>query len=251
MMKMLGLIGYPLGHSFSKKYFEEKFKFQGLESDYTFRNFEITSIDQVLNIVQDNPDLIGFNVTIPYKEQIIPLLDELDSEAKEVGAVNTVKIYRSGNGAKLKGYNTDVFGFEQMLLTRLDGQGKHALVLGTGGASKAIIYVLNKLDIAFKMLSRKGGSDNLCYNQLDEEILKSHQIVINTTPLGMHPNEHEKPDLPYQFIDSRHLFIDLIYNPPKTRFLELAESSGASICNGQKMLEQQAEESWKIYHDQV
>ncbi len=247
-MKIVGLIGRSLQHSFSKSYFEEKFQRERIADSYQFKNFELADIAQIKDVIAANPLLIGFNVTIPYKEQIIPFLDALDSEAKAVGAVNTVQVVRSAAGVKLRGFNTDVFGFEQMLLDSLNGSCKKALILGTGGASKAVAFVLEKLGIPFLFVSRAAQSQDLSYTQLTAYHIKKHQLIINTTPIGMFPNINDMPDLPYQFIDHRHLLIDLIYNPTKTMFLEQGENAGATICNGQNMLEIQAEKSWELYH---
>jgi shikimate dehydrogenase len=248
-VKVLGLIGKSLKHSFSKSFFEEKFRKLRIADEYQFINYEINKISQIFTLIEENTGLLGFNVTIPYKSEILPYLTRIEPEARKIGAVNTVRIDRSGNIPTLSGYNTDTYGFETMLLNHPLKDVNRALVLGTGGASRAVIYILNKFNIDVKRVSR--NSDRfISYSQITPALLKDHQLIINTTPLGMYPFVDELPELPYFAATPDHLFIDLVYNPPLTQFLETAKSYGASICNGQMMLEYQAEKSWKIYMDE-
>ncbi|OQY04305.1 MAG: shikimate dehydrogenase [Bacteroidetes bacterium 4572_117] len=249
-MTLYGLIGYPLSHSFSQSYFRNKFKNEGyLKHDYL--NFSIRSIAEVREIVDKHPKLEGFNVTIPYKELIIKYLDDIDDAAREIAAVNTVKIIRRENKkAYLKGYNTDIYGFEKSLKPFLTTSlHKQALILGNGGASKAVAYVLKKRNIDYKLVSREPISNlSISYNQIDKTIVNSHTLIINTTPLGMFPHINHFPKIPYQYINTNHILFDLVYNPPKTKFLELGEVKGATIINGHKMLIYQAEKAWEIFN---
>ena len=244
-MKKLGLIGYPLTHSFSKQYFSEKFKKEKLE-DWQYLNFEIKNIENFSEIIKKNPDLVGLNVTIPHKEKILKFTDWQSPEVQKIGAANTLKICQG----KIKAYNTDIYGFEQSFKPLLKDYHKQALILGTGGASKAIAYVLEKLNIPYQFVSRNPITQNiLSYKQLDKKIITNHQIIINTTPVGSFPNINEKVKIPYDFVTKNHLFYDLIYNPEKTVFLKIAEKKGALIVNGLNMLYLQAEKAWKIWND--
>jgi shikimate dehydrogenase len=244
-MKIYGLIGKTLSHSFSQKYFSEKFLRENI-SDCQYQNFEIKDADKEIPDLKKLPGLSGLNVTIPYKSTIISFLDELTEETNEINACNCIKI-RDG---KWIGYNTDVAGFEKSFIPHLKPYHKKALILGTGGASKAVAFVLKKLGIAFLYVSRSAtGNDSvITYEDISKEILMQHPVVINTTPLGMFPDENQFPDLPYNQLTNQHYFFDLIYNPKKTLFLSKAEQMGATIENGEKMLEIQAEESWKIWN---
>jgi shikimate dehydrogenase len=238
-----GLIGKDISYSFSKTHFAAKF--ENDELDCSYENFDIDDISQFPAIIKNHPELAGLNVTIPYKESIIPYLDELHETAKEIGAVNTIKIESSG---KLKGYNTDYYGFEKSIQPLLKPTHKRALILGTGGASKGVSFGLKNLDISFDFVSRKhNGSAKYIYSDLTEEIVKSYQIIINSTPVGTHPNVNICPDIPYDAITSEHLMYDLIYNPIQTKFLICGEIKGAAISNGFSMLELQAEKSWDIW----
>ncbi len=247
-MKLFGLIGYPLSHSFSQAYFRDKFKNLGL-TDYDYLNFPIKEIGEIKNIIKKHPLLLGFNVTIPYKEAIINYLDDMDNDAKQISAVNTVKILRQGNkNFKLIGYNTDIYGFKTSLKPFLLNSHKNALILGTGGASKAVAFALKNLGIKYKWVSRNSATNNnLNYKDLNEAIVKKHTLIINTTPLGMFPNTETFPDIPYHFINSNHLLFDLVYNPEKTPFLEKGGKNGSTIVNGYRMLELQAEKAWEIF----
>jgi shikimate dehydrogenase len=241
-MQSFGLIGYPLSHSFSKRYFDEKFVKEGWH-DILFNNYSIEHIDLLHEILQDE-NLKGLAVTIPYKKSVIPFLNGMDAVVKEIEACNCIKI----NDGKLFGYNTDVIGFEQSFAKHLLPKHKQALVLGTGGASAAVEFVLKKLHIPFQFVSRKKSANSFLYEELNEEIMNEHQIIINTSPLGMYPNVSEVPAIPYQFISAQHYLFDLIYNPAETKFLQEGKLKGATIKNGYEMLEFQAEENWKIWN---
>lgn len=239
-----GLIGKTLGHSFSKKYFTKKF--EDLKSDEAYLNFELESLEDFPNLLKWNNQITGFNVTIPYKEDIIPFLDELSVEAESIGAVNTIKVLESG---KLIGYNTDAFGFHQSIKPFLRGNCHRALILGTGGASKAVYHVLNGLGIDCFFISRSPKAENeYSYEEVNEIMLNSMGLIVNTTPLGTFPDTDEHPDIPYSFISKKHHVYDLIYNPEKTKLLELAEEKGASIQNGYQMLIHQAEKAYEIWN---
>jgi len=242
-MRLFGLIGYPLSHSFSKKYFTEKFERERLEN-CVYENFPIPVIDDLEKILALS-GLEGLNVTIPYKELVIPYLSRSSDIVKKINACNCIKI----KDGKLYGYNTDVAGFENSLKDKLNpALHQQALILGTGGSSKAVKYVLEKLKIKFKVVSRKPAAGALSYEQLTKEIIQTHKLIINTTPLGMFPNVVEAPPLPYQFLTPEHFLFDLIYNPEKTLFLKKGGEQGARIQNGYEMLLLQAEENWKIWN---
>jgi len=239
-----GLIGRHIDYSFSRSYFTEKFKSEGLSHSYV--NFDIADLTKFKAIIKYTPHLKGLNVTIPYKEQIIPLLDALDTAAQEIGAVNTIKI---GADNALKGFNTDYIGFKNSLKPYLNKHHDRALILGTGGASKAVAYSLKQLDIAFSFASRQ-PKHHLDYNyhDLNETIITNHTIIINCTPLGTFPRIEECPDIPYEFINNKHLLYDLIYNPKETKFLMYGKSHGANTINGLNMLKLQAEAAWDIWN---
>ena len=240
--KKYGLIGQKLGHSFSKKYFTEKFEKDSIDS--TYDNYEIESAEE-LNSFLSNSDVSGFNVTIPYKEDILQYLNELDPVAQEIGAVNTLK--KCDN--KWKGYNTDAFGFKQMIKPFFKSHHERAIILGTGGASKAIAYVLEELGCEVIYISRNPeGEHEFSYEDMNKQMLDSCKIVVNCTPVGTFPEVENRPAIPYPYITELHLCIDLIYNPIKTAFLTECESHGAWILNGKTMLEQQAEKSWEIWN---
>jgi shikimate dehydrogenase len=237
-----GLIGKDISYSFSKKFFTRKFINEGL-NNCSYENYDINSIFELLEVINDTK-IKGLNVTIPYKESVIELLNHIDPIAKKIGAVNTIKIDKQN---KLLGYNTDYIGFKQSLESNISNQ-KRALILGTGGASKAIVYALKTLNIKTLLVSRKKREESITYEDISNQIIKDHTIIINCTPLGTYPNIEECPKIPYQYITERHLCYDLIYNPIKTKFLILSEKEGASIINGNEMLENQAIESWKIWN---
>ena len=242
-MSKFGLIGKNIAYSFSKAHFTAKFENEHLPHSY--ENFDIDSISQFPEIIKQNDTIVGLNVTIPYKEQIIPYLDELNNIAAKIGAVNTIKFHPSG---KTEGFNTDYYGFKKSIEPHLKSNHKNALILGTGGASKAIAYALKKLKIRFDYVSRSTHPDaKYLYTDLTQDIIKNHQVIINCTPIGTHPNVNECPDIPYDGITKEHLLYDLIYNPIQTKFLMCGELLGATTCNGSKMLEYQAEKAWDIW----
>lgn len=249
MKKSYGLIGYPLGHSFSQNFFRKKFNDEHIDADYI--NFEIATIDMLPSVIETHPDLCGFNVTIPYKQAIIPYLDSLDSRAEAIGAVNVVKINRlSGGRARLTGYNSDIVGFENAispllpkLSTPLD-----ALVLGTGGASRAIVAGLKELGINPTLVSRSPAPGQLSYSDLSALVIARHPVIVNTTPLGMFPKVNACPDIPYQYLSTGHLCFDLVYNPLETTFMKRAREHGATVANGLAMLHGQAIEAWRIWN---
>lgn len=244
-MRLFGLIGYPLTHSFSPTYFAEKFYKEGI-SHADYQAFPLEKIDDFPQLLKKHHHLQGLNVTIPYKESVLPYLQKIDAEAQEVGAVNTIKITPEG----LVGYNTDVYGFEQSLRPLLKKHHQKALILGTGGASKAVQYVLErKLAINCKLVSRNPKEGQFGYNDLDEKIIGEHTLVVNTTPLGMYPKENDFPAIPYKFVGEKHLFYDLIYNPEKTIFLIKGKLKEAAFKNGWEMLLLQAEKAWEIWNE--
>lgn len=244
--KKFGLLGKNIAYSFSKKYFTDKFKSLKLDH-YEYVNYDLPKIELFRQIVlKDIPKLGGLNVTIPYKESIVDYLDELDEQAAEIAAVNTIKILKNN---KLKGFNTDVFGFEKSLKSCWRGDEKKALILGTGGASKAVAFVLKKLGIDYLFVSRSPGKPGtISYASLNKTMIREHDMIINCSPLGTYPDLDAKPDLPYEYLTNRHLLYDLIYNPDKTAFLQMGEKAGATIMNGRLMLELQAERSWEIWN---
>ena len=241
-IKKYGLIGYPLEHSFSKNYFTEKFKKEGIQA--TYEKFSLPNLDDLKTLLSKN-DIDGFNVTIPHKESIIHFLDEIDIDAKKVGAVNCVKIRNN----QYIGYNTDIIGFEKSFLPFISSiqTPKKALVFGTGGANKAVLYVLQKHQIPFLQVSRNDILDGITYADIDEKIMQEYSILINTTPVGMYPKVDEVLPLPFHLITKKHIVFDLVYNPAKTKLLSIAENEGAQIKNGLEMLHFQAEEAWKIF----
>jgi len=241
MPSIYGLIGYPLQHSFSPTYFAEKFA--RLKIDAVYRSFELQSISELPQLIQSHPSLRGLNVTIPYKTAVLPMLDEIDEAVVAIGAVNCIDI-RNG---RLKGYNTDAIGFERSLIPLLQPRHQKALVLGTGGSSKAVQYVLKKLGIPFLSVSRNPEANTLSYNDLNAAIIQEYLLIINTTPLGMFPNTATAPQIPYHAITARHLLYDLVYNPPETQFLAYGKEAGAIGKNGLEMLHLQAEASWEIW----
>lgn len=242
-MKRYGLIGKSLVHSFSKDFFQKKFAAEQI-AECSYDNFELPSIDLLPSFLQNNPDVKGLNVTIPYKEQVIDFLHEQSPVVETIGACNCIRI----DDGKLAGFNTDVVGFEKSLLKKLQPHHRGALILGTGGASKAVAYVLKEMGIGYYFVSRKKKDNELGYEDLNREIFETHHLIINCTPLGTSPNVHEDPPIPYQYLNHKHLLFDLIYNPPKTKFLTEGEKRGATIMNGYEMLVLQAEESWKIWN---
>lgn len=244
-MRKFGLIGKDISYSFSQNYFSLKFKDENIKQA-TYQNFDLQNIEDFKKIVLKTEHLSGVNVTIPYKETIIPFIDKLDKKAKKIGAVNTIKLTKKG---KTKGYNTDIYGFKKAIKPALKKRHKKALILGTGGASKAIAFVLKELDIKFYFVSRKASEKaSYTYNTLTEDIISKHQIIINCSPVGTFPNVNESPDIPYNGIGSKHILFDLIYNPSETEFLKQGKNKGATTLNGYNMLVYQAEKSWKIWN---
>lgn len=249
--KLFGLIGFPLGHSFSKKYFTEKFEKDKL-THCEYQNFPIENIEKLPGLIQSLPELAGLNVTIPYKESVIQYLDHVDKVADKIGAVNTIKVIRSGDKFTLNGYNTDSYGFFHSLEPHLKNFHQSALIIGTGGSSKAVAFVLDQLGIDYLFVSRNPKMKNhISYFDLCGPVLNNYQIIINTSPIGMYPNDQEKPDIPYDFVTSKHILFDLIYNPPKTNFLKTGEMKKATIINGLNMLHLQAEKSWQIWNEKT
>ena len=241
--KIYGLIGKKINYSFSKKYFTEKFLSSKLNQNI-YKNFDLSDINEFKNIIKD--DIInGLNVTIPYKEKIIPFLDKLDDEALKIGAVNTIKFDINN---KLIGYNTDHIGFLKSIKPFIKREHKKAMLLGSGGASKAIIYALKKINISCLVVSRNSYGGDLTYNLIDSKTMKECQIIINCSPLGTFPKIKEYPDLPYKYINEKHICYDLIYNPIETEFLKKCKKQKATLINGMEMLEIQADESWKIWN---
>lgn len=243
-MRKFGLIGYPLGHSFSANYFRQKFQDAHIRDCY-YANYELADIGGLQQVLLD-PELEGLNVTIPYKEAVLPFLDEPDPVVREMGACNCIRI-RHG---RLYGFNTDVIGFEQSLREKWKPEDRRALILGTGGSSKAVAWVLRKMGIAFLLVSRKPGPEGrLAYEDLNEKIIREHPLIVNCTPLGMHPHTEAMPPIPYEYVGADHYLFDLIYNPPKTVFLKEGEQRGARTKNGADMLKIQADASWAIWND--
>lgn len=245
--RLFGLIGYPLSHSFSKRYFTEKFAKAGI-TDAHYELFPLQSVEELPGLLEAYPNIVGLNVTIPYKQAVLPYLDSLDESAAAVGAVNTIR--RSSSG--LIGYNTDVVGFEADLLSFLqkagaEPDGLQALVLGTGGAAKAVAYVLGKLGIGYTYVSRSAEAGQLAYEALSADVLRRCRLIINTTPLGMAPETERSPNLPYEALMSEHLLYDLVYNPAQTQFMQRGQAQGASTANGLGMLHGQAEKAWEIW----
>ncbi len=244
-MRRFGLIGFPLTHSFSQKYFTEKFAQAGI-TDCVYENYPIKDISELDALLQQQ-DLCGLNVTIPYKKQVMTFLTASSSGVDEMGACNCIDI-RDG---KLTGYNTDVVGFRQSLLPFLHAYHDKALILGTGGASAAVEFVLQRLDIKFRYVSRTASDQAISYEELTPELMADHKLIINTTPLGMYPNTETFPEIPYQYLTPEHHLFDLVYNPAETQFLAKGKAQGATIQNGHEMLILQAEESWRIWNSSI
>lgn len=244
-MRRYGLIGYPLTHSFSQRYFTEKFEREGIR-DCSYSNFSLSDIGELTAVLSD-ASLCGLNVTIPYKEKVLPFLDALDPVVTEIGACNCIRI----DAGRRTGYNTDVVGFEQSLVKKLEEHHRRALVLGTGGAAKAVEYVLRRLGIDHRLVTRKprAGTSDMGYEEVSDAVLEAHTLIVNTTPLGMHPHVAECPPLLYSALTARHYLFDLIYNPARTLFLQKGEERGAVVENGHEMLILQAEESWRIWSE--
>lgn len=250
-MDLYGLIGFPLSHSFSQKYFTEKFEREQIKNA-EYKAYAIEKIADLPALISQNPTLRGLSVTIPHKETVIPFLNELDETAEKVGAVNCIKITNSGSSLPtphLKGYNTDVFGFRQSIKPFLESQHERALIIGTGGASKAVEFVLKEIGISCSFLTRKKTASNqFAYKEVNDHMIRAFKLIVNATPLGMYPNVNACAEIPYHFITPSHLLFDLIYNPAETEFLKRGKAQGAATVNGLSMLHQQAEEAWRIWN---
>ena len=244
--KTYGLVGFPLGHSFSKSFFNEKFLKEGINAEYI--NFEIENVEKFRDIIQSKL-ICGLNVTIPHKSSIIKFLDETDEVAKEIGAVNVVKFIRNNGKLILKGYNTDVIGFTNSISKMINSNHKKALILGTGGVSKAIDYSLRRIGIETKFVSRNKKPNILTYDMLNIDIMKEYTIIVNASPIGMYPNINCAPQIPYEYLSKNHIVFDTIYNPSETLFMKLASANGATVKNGLEMLEDQAIAAWNIWND--
>ena len=241
-MDKYGIIGFPLGHSFSRGFFTEKFAREGIDAQYL--NFEIPDANMLLDVLRDNPELRGLNVTLPHKQAVIPLLDELSDEAKEIGAVNVIRV-RDG---KLKGFNSDIIGFTESIKPLLQPWHKKALILGTGGASRAIRVGLTRLGIEWTYVSRSPREGMLTYSQLTPEVMREYTVIVNCSPVGMFPKVDLAPDIPYELLTSKHLLFDLVYNPKDTLFMQKGRAQGAIVKNGLEMLHLQAIASWEFWH---
>lgn len=248
-MKKFGLIGYPLSHSFSKGYFAKKFMDEGI-FDCEYENYPLEDISHLKSLLLSQPDLVGLNVTIPYKEQVLKYLDDIDKDAAEIGAVNTIKISRNDGKPFLKGFNTDVYGFSKPLRDIIKPTHKKALILGTGGASKAVAWVLKSLSIEYLYVSRNATATGcINYSDVTPEIIKSNTIIINTSPAGMFPKVETAPDIPYGAVTEDHILYDLVYNPEETIFLKQGKLKKATTINGLPMLYLQAEKAWEIWNE--
>lgn len=246
-MQKYGLIGFPLGHSFSKTYFNQKFEAEKIDAEYL--NFEIPTIKELKNVLKENPELRGLNVTIPYKEQVIPYLDDLDEDARLIGAVNVIKFTKGLFGkTKLKGYNSDIIGFKQSIEPLLTESHRKALILGTGGASKAVFQGLKQLGVGSTLVSRKPKEFCITYEEITPKTMEQYTVIVNTTPLGMFPNVNACPNIPYDLLTPNHLLYDLLYNPDETLFMKKGKEKGATVKNGLEMLLLQAFAAWEIWH---
>lgn len=246
-MRIFGLIGYPLGHSFSVNYFTEKFRSEGI-TDSRYVNFPIPEVSMLSGILEENPELAGLNVTIPYKKSVIPFLDDIDPAAKRIGAVNTIKVKREDGHAHLKGFNTDIHGLTNSLSPHLHKGVKSSLILGTGGASLAVLKGLEDLKIKTIRVSRDRSKTGLGYEDLNREIIRENLLIVNTTPLGTYPDVQNCPDIPYQELTKDHILFDLVYNPAETLFMKKGKERGTFTLNGYQMLVLQAEKAWEIWN---
>ena len=246
-MKKYGLIGYPLGHSFSKTFFNQKFQSEKIDAEYV--NFEIENVKDLKQIIKDNPDLCGLNVTIPHKITVIPLLDSITENAKNIGAVNVIKFTKGLFGRlKLEGHNSDITGFKQSIEPLLNEMHRNALILGTGGASKAIYHGLKQLGVEATFVSRTKKKDCFTYEEITKEVMAEHTVIVNATPVGMYPHIDECPNIPYQYLTAGHILYDLLYNPDETLFMKKGKAQGAVVKNGLEMLLLQAFVSWEIWN---
>ena len=245
-MDLYGLIGFPLGHSFSAGFFSEKFSREDLDAEY--RNFEIEDAKDMLQIVKNHANLRGLNVTIPHKKAVIPLLNAMSDDAREIGAVNVIRIIKEGGRTILEGHNSDVIGFTESIRPLLLPHHRKALVLGTGGASKAVAFGLHKLSIETLYVSRRASSDKITYADITPEVMQDYTVIINCSPVGMYPHTDESPAIPYDLLTDKHLLYDLVYNPLETQFLQRGKSRGATTKNGLEMLHLQALAAWNIWN---
>ena len=248
-MRKFGLIGFPLGHSFSKKYFAEKFHNEHI-IDCCYENYPLTNLNELQKLITVESDLCGLNVTIPYKSEIIRLLDAIAPEANEIGAVNVLKIKRLNGMIKLFGYNSDVTGIRDSILPYINDDVRNAIVLGTGGSSRAVCHVLNKFGLKITRISREKKPGILSYTDITSRLITDTDIIVNTTPLGMFPDIDSKPDINYNLLNSKHVLFDLVYNPELTSFLKMGVNQGCTIISGMKMLHSQAEKAWEIWNDE-
>ena len=246
-MDKYGLIGYPLEHSFSRNYFNEKFRNERIDAEYD--NFEIPSIENLKEVLESTPNLRGLNVTIPYKEEVIRYLDELSPEARAIGAVNVIRVTHKGSKTVLKGFNSDVIGFTRSIESMLEPLHRKALILGTGGAAKAVDYGLKSLGLGTLFVSRTARSGVITYNDVTPDLIRSHKVIVNCTPLGMYPHVDSCPPLPYEAMDSHTLLYDLLYNPDETLFMQKGRQQGAITKNGLEMLLLQAFASWEMWQE--
>lgn len=245
-MDKYGLIGYPLGHSFSISYFNQKFTDEGINAKYM--NFEIPNIEDLIEVIDSNPELKGLNVTIPYKEKVMEYLDSISPEARAIGAVNVIRVTHQGNDIQLKGFNSDVIGFTQSIEPMLEPHHKKALILGTGGASKAVNYGLKSLGLETVYVSRYRRPETICYEDITPDVIHEYNVIVNCTPVGMFPRTEECPKLPYEALDETNILYDLIYNPDETLFMRRGGEHGASVKNGLEMLLLQAFASWEFWN---
>ena len=246
MTRKFGLLGYPLGHSFSRGYHTERFARLGIDAVYD--NYELADIEQLPTLIASVPELEGLNVTIPYKEAVLPFLDELDKTAQRIGAVNVIRIFRNGDKIKTIGYNSDYIGFVRSIEPLLQKHHTKALVLGTGGASKAVSAALQEMGLAVRLVSRRPSASQLSYDELTQETICSHTVIVNATPLGMYPDINSCPDIPYENLTKKHLCYDVVYNPEETLFMRRAAIQGAVVSNGMQMLYGQADAAWEIWN---
>jgi len=246
-MRKFGLIGYPLGHSFSRKYFTGKFSRDHIEN-CSYENYPLTNIGQLPDLIKDT-DLEGLNVTIPYKSAVIKYIDKADPESEAIGAVNVIKIHRRNNKTELLGFNSDIMGIRDTIVPVMIRGIKNALVLGTGGSSKAVCFVLKSLSVPYTLISREKKPSGLTYSNITPDLIRTSRLIINTTPLGMFPDVNSKPDLRYEFLGREHILFDLVYNPEMTAFLKAGQERGCTVLSGLKMLYSQAERSWEIWNN--
>jgi shikimate dehydrogenase len=247
-MRKYGLIGYPLGHSFSKKYFTEKFIAEHI-NDCSYENYPLKNLDEIQELLGSDKHLAGLNVTIPYKSEVLRFLDSIEAEAAEIGAINVIKIKRLAGKITLHGYNSDVTGIRDSLLPFMKDKVRNALVLGTGGSSRAVCHVLKKFGLNVDLVSRERKPGVLQYSDIDSNIISRTQLIINTTPLGMFPDTEGKPDINYGYLNNTHILFDLVYNPELTAFLKMGAERGCSTISGIRMLFSQAEKSWEIWNN--